>query len=207
MQHRDPCVSQSHCGMPKSKRRPLYAAKLTKKAAALQPRPVRAYERIRDGERQRRLITRDPRAPARHAEWGRKPTPSGLPKVSAVARAALKEARTRTLECPRCGLAVDWPACKAAANARRPAELRVGDGCLGQLCGKRNATAARRASTMRKYCGQLESGERRLVAWPDSAADTDAWLRPEGVRSRMIETLRASFGYESSGVTEMKTLA
>ena len=100
MQHRD--VSQSYYGMPKSKRRDANAAKLAKKAAALQPRPVRAYERIRDGERQRRLITRDPRAPARHAEWGRKPTPSGLPKVSAVARAALMEARTRTLECPRC---------------------------------------------------------------------------------------------------------
>ena len=198
MQHRDPCVSQSHCGMPKSTRRPLYAAKLAKKAAALVPRPMRAYERTRDGERQRRIITRDPLAPARNADWGRKPTRSGLAKVSAAAEAALKEARTRTLECPRCGLAVDWPSCKKAANVRNPAILRIGDGCLGQLCGKRNATAARRASTMRKYCGQLESGARRLVAWPDSAADTDAWLRPEAAKDRMIERLRASFGYESN---------
>lgn len=175
----------------------MQAAKKAKKEAALERRPKRAYERVRNGERQRRIITRDPHAPARHAYWGRKPTPSGLPKVSARADAALKEARTRTLECPRCGLAVDWPSCKAAANMRRPAELRVGDGCLGQLCGKRNATAARRAETMRKYCGQLESGTRKLVAWPDSAADTDAWLRPEAAKNRMIERLRASFGYES----------
>jgi len=51
---------------------------------------------------------------------------------------------------------------------------------------------------MRKYCGQLESGARKLVAWPDSAADTDAWLRPEAAKDRMIERLRASFGYESN---------
>ena len=117
--------------------------------------------------------------------------------MSAATRAALREARTRTLECLRCGLAVDWPSCKAAANMRNPAVLRAGDGCLGQLCGKRNATAARRATTMRKYCSQLESGARKLVAWPDSAADTDAWLRPEAARAGMIERLRASFGYES----------
>ena len=177
-----------------AKKRPLCAARLAKKAAAILPRPKRANERMRYGERQRRIITRDPLAPARHEYWGRRPTPSGLPKVSARADAALKEARMRTLECPRCGLAVDWPSCKAAAKMRRPAELRVGDGCLGQLCGKRSATAARRAKTMRKYRAQLESGARKLVAWPDSAADTDAWLRPEVAKVRMIERLRASFG-------------
>jgi hypothetical protein len=34
---------------------------------------------------------------------------------------------------------------------------------------------------------QLESGARKRVAWPDSAADTGAWLRPEAAKARMIE--------------------
>ena len=91
----------------------------------------------------------------------------------------------RTLECKRCGHLVDWKACKRAAFNRHPAVLRIGDGCLGRRCGTRSANEAKRVKAMRRYCTQLEEGERRLAAWPDSVHDTDVWERPDASRERV----------------------
>ena len=110
--------------------------------------------------------------------------------------AARKELSTRTLECKRCGLLVDWKACKTAAFNRHPAVLRIGDGCLGIRCGTRSANEAKRVKAMRRYCTQLEEGERRLAAWPDSVHDTDVWERPAASRARIVAELRSKYGYE-----------
>ena len=48
---------------------------------------------------------------------------------------------------------------------------------------------------MRKYCSALEAGTKQLVAWPDSAQDLNVWLRPEETKRRVLESLRAKFGY------------
>jgi hypothetical protein len=159
-----------------------------------QKRQRRAYERVRDGERQRRLITRDLAGPLCWDVVKRRPT---QPRVepSAAMRAAFKELRSRVMECPRCGLLVDWTQCKVAANARRPAELRAGDGCLGAKCGTRSASVSKRRAAMQSRYGALEDGTKQLVAWPDSAQDTDVWLRPEEAKCRIVESLRARFGY------------
>ena len=41
----------------------------------------------------------------------------------------------------------------------------------------------------------LEAGTKQLVAWPDSAQDLNVWLRPEETKRRVLESLRAKFGY------------
>lgn len=165
-----------------------------KRFYANQRRQIRAYERTRDGERQRRLVTRDVEGPRRWGVMKRRPSqPRAEP--STPMRAAFGELRSRVMECPRCGLLVDWTRCKAAAGARRPAVLRTGDGCLGAKCGTRNASVSKRRAAMRKYCSALEAGTKQLVAWPDSAQDLNVWLRPEEAKRRILESLRERFGY------------
>ena len=161
------------------------------------PRPVRACTRVRDGETQRRVITRDPEAPRRHEEWGRRPQRAEQ-RIggSEATKRAREEVFTRTLECGRCGHLVDWRACKRAAFDRHPAELRRGDGCLGRKCGKRSATKAERARAMRMYCAALMTGERKLVAWPGNAEDTDVWERPDESKARIVERMTAMYGHE-----------
>ena len=168
-----------------------------KRKLPAQRRYERARTRKRDGETQRRVITRDPRAPERHAAWGRQPPSGRRVGEGAATEDAREEVHTRTLECARCGLLLDWKQCKRAAYARKPPQLRKGDGCLGKNCGKRAARPAMRDAGQRKYCRALERGERRLVAWPDSAEDTDVWERPVGARARIVERLRARYGYDT----------
>ena len=105
----------------------------------------------------------------------------------------MREVRERTLECPRCGLFVDYRGCKRAAYRREPAELRVGDGCLGVRCGARSATRSECAQRQRQYRRELVCGKRRLVAWPASAIDTEEWERPWDVCMALVEESRANY--------------
>ena len=178
----------------KRKRHPWEAAAVKKAAKAKKKVYLRACTRVRNGEVQTRILTTDPTAAARHAAAGRRPPRGGPAEPSAAMRDAWKEAHGRTVECPRCGHLVGWRSCMARANQRRPAELKDGDGCLGSKCGARNATAAERAAAMRRMCGALEDGTRRLVAWPEAADDTDVWLRPEEAKTAAVRNMRERYG-------------
>ena len=182
--------------MVKYKRRHPLAASAAraarKKVQRDAPRFERACTRVRDGEVQRRVKTRDPGAPARHEAYGRQPR-DGRKRGGPRAVEAMREVRERTLECPRCGLFVDYRGCKRAAYRREPAELRVGDGCLGVRCGARSATRSECAQRQRQYRRELVCGKRRLVAWPESAIDTEEWERPWDVCMALVEESRARY--------------
>ena len=46
------------------------------------------------------------------------------------------------------------------------------------------------------YCAALTAGERKLVAWPESAEDTDVWERPDESKARIVERMTAMYGHE-----------
>ena len=164
-----------------TKRRPL--ARAEQLALRYEARPCRQRTRERDGETQTRKITRDPAARQRWDEWKRHP-PRRDGTLRAPGRAErLKETRrevsSRTLECPRCGLLVDWRAAKSAATKARR-KLRAGDGCRGRRCGKRRrARSPERARAQTKMARALLCGARTLAAWPAGATDWHVWTRPK----------------------------
>ena len=44
-------------------------------------------------------------------------------------------------------------------------------------------------------CEALENGTRRLVAWPETADDTDVWLRPEeAMRATTVRRMEETYG-------------
>ena len=77
---------------------------------------------------------------------------------------------------------------------RHRCEVTKLERCLGAKCGARNATAAERAAAMRRMSEALENGTRRLVAWPGTADDMDAWLRPEEAMRAVVRRMRETYG-------------
>ena len=47
---------------------------------------------------------------------------------------------------------------------------------------------------MATRCEELESGERRLLEWPDGMDDTEAWARPQEVQDAMVARIRQQLG-------------
>ena len=140
------------------------------------PRPQRrSARRVATGEVQKRKLTRDPDAPARAAAYKRR-APRGRARGNGECiDAARKEIGSRTVECPRCGLLVDWRQAKSAATRARR-ELRPGDGCKGQQCGKRRRVRAPeraraqvksedggRAAERSENAGRMAGGQQRLA--------------------------------------------
>jgi len=167
-----------------------------------------AKTRLHKGERQRLVTTRDPRTAARNDEYrgrgDRIKEPRGKSERCKAGRAKVHR---NTLECRRCGAAVDWMQAKAQATkrARRDARrwktergrkgrggavLRDGDGCSSKCCtaarnkgGYRSGEHVRR---QREYAEALRSGERILVEWPRSTADPKVWQRPDEARDAVV---------------------
>ena len=177
----------------KTKRRQV--AKAAMLAIRYAARPIRQRTRTRGGEKQTRKITRDPAATRRWEEWKRRPPRNDgtlrAPGHAEALKATRKEIGSRTLECPRCGLLVDWRAAKSAATKARR-ELRAGDGCRGRRCGKRRrARSPERARAQIKMARALLNGTRTLAAWPAHALDWQVWTRPKTVCVRIARrTLR-----------------
>ena len=168
-----------------------------KQEARKKPRHHDEVTRVREGEVQVRLVTREPTALERHAVVGRQPRRGRTKKThSDYKEAALAELKARTLECKRCGWPVDWSAAMRRRDDRLPSQSKSGDGCLGPRCGarkwKKGAAARRRAMT--KRCEELEGGARRLMEWPDGPDDTEAWARPQEARDAMIARIRQQLG-------------
>ena len=146
------------------------------------------------GEIQKRKLTRDPDAPARAAAYKRR-APSGRARGDGECiDAARKEIGSRTVECPRCGLLVDWRQAKSAATRARR-ELRPGDGCKGQQCGKRRRVRApERARAQVKMADGLLSAAKTLVAWPAGSEDWHVWERPTSVAHAIARKIKEMFG-------------
>ena len=109
-----------------------------KKLARKKPCHRKVLTRTRDGEVQTRLVTRDPDAPARHDEMGRRPPQRRLGGWTEHRERAMEELHARTLACKKCGLPVDWISARQRVDERWPPQIADGDGCLGQKCGRRN---------------------------------------------------------------------
>jgi hypothetical protein len=155
--------------------------------------------RVRNGEEQVRLVTREPTATERHQAMGRAPRHGRTWKTdSEYKEAARKELKARTLECKgrNCGWPVDWSAAMRPRDRRQPPQSVSGDGCLGPRCGARKwkKGAAWRRRAMATRCEELESGERRLLEWPDGMDDTEAWARPQEVQDAMVARIRQQLG-------------
>ena len=155
--------------------------------------------RVRNGEVQTRLVTREPTAGERHQEMGRKPRYGRTKKTQSDYKdAALRELKGRTLECQKekCGWPTDWSAAMRNRDKRRPPQSVAGDGCLGPTCGARKwkKPAAARKRAMAQRCEELENGTRRLVEWPDGPDDTEAWARPQEVQDALVARIRQTLG-------------
>ena len=74
-----------------------------KKLARKKPCHRKVLTRTRDGEVQTRLVTRDPDAPARHDEMGRRPPQRRLGGWTEHRERAMEELHARTLACKKCG--------------------------------------------------------------------------------------------------------
>ena len=152
-------------------------------------RPQRSTSRVRDGEVQKKVLTCMPDGPARWDEMGRRP-PNGrkVGEHSEAQKEAWKEVRTRTLECGRCGGLIDWRAAKKAARqtrrGRQHGQMRTHDGC--RRCSKAKSNAESRLDAQEKMANEMRKGKRKLVAWPESLADTTAWERPKETKAKLI---------------------
>ena len=100
-----------------------------------------------------------------------------------------KEVHTRTLQCKRCGLLVDWSCAKKFARKKKRTELHAGDGCTGNRCGDRKASRLKSARSQMKCAEQLLCGERKLLEWPKNVNDTDAIPRPVEVARELATQL------------------
>lgn len=105
-----------------------------------------------------------------------------------------KEVHTRTLQCKRCGLLVDWTCAKAFASKRKRKELHVGDGCNGIRCGDRKATRLQSARSQMKFAEQLLRGERKLLEWPKNVDDKKTIPRPVEIARELATQLLARHG-------------
>ena len=149
---------------------------------------------MRAGERQRRKLTRDPDARARWDEYKRRPPRGAKKGRSRRTDASRAEVSSRTMECPRCGSLVDWRAAKGAAT-KAGRGLRAGDGCRGPQCGKRRkARAPERARAQGRMASGLLSGNKVLVAWPESSDDWHVWERPVGAARAIAEAILRELG-------------
>ena len=74
------------------------------------------------------------------------------------------------------------------------------DGAAGREGRKRAHRKRKRhhweaAAVKRRMCEALENGTRRLVAWPETADDTDVWLRPEeAMRATTVRRMEETYG-------------
>ena len=169
-----------------------------KKLARKKPCHRKVLTRTRDGEVQTRLVTRDPDAPARHDEMGRRPPQRRLGGWTEHRERAMEELHARTLACKKCGLPVDWISARKRVDERWPPQIADGDGCLGQKCGRRNKaqTAASLRRKMQKRCTELHTGTRRLVEWPAGPDDTEVWERPAEAMAAMLQHVRHTLKIE-----------
>ena len=165
------------------------------------------------GERQRLVVTRDPRTAERNEEFrARGDRVKGRPGKSEKRKAGTALIHRHTLECRRCHAAVDWMQAKAQATKRAKrdtrrwkmwrgrkgeakAKIRDGDGCSSRSCtaarNKGGYNAGKHEKKQREYAEALSSGERILVEWPRDATDTRVWKRPDEARDAVITKARA----------------
>ena len=173
--------------------------KVVRRDTRLDRRPKRRSARVRAGERQRRKLTRDPDARERWDGYKRRP-PRGTKKGKSERNDASRaEIGSRTMECPRCGLLVDWRAAKGAATKARRG-LRAGDGCRGPQCGKRQkARAPVRARAQAKMANGLLKGTKVLVAWPGGSDDWHVWERPVETAWAIARAILSKLGASMMG--------
>lgn len=151
--------------------------------------------RQRDGEEQTKVVTRDPRAPARWAAWahdGRRWHNRDKPGRADGCEAGRTVVNKWALECRRCGALVDWRCAKAAAKKRKREWLARSDGCGSKRCARTNYHYGRFCAGQRAMAAALQSGDRILVAWPADALDRDVWQRPAAVQAAKAAAVAAA---------------
>ena len=62
--------------------------------------------------------------------------------------------------------------------------MRTHDGC--RRCSKAKSNAESRLDAQEKMANEMRKGKRKLVAWPESLADTTAWERPKETKAKLI---------------------
>ena len=161
------------------------------------------------GERQRLVETQDPRTADRNEEYrARGDRVKGLRGQSERCTDGRALIHRHTLECQRCGAAVDWMQAKTQATKRakrdkrrwktkrqqkdgRGEAMRKGDGCSSRS----SCTAARNKGGYRSgehekrqrgYAEALRSGKRILVEWPRHTGDVKVWQRPDEARDAVV---------------------
>ena len=164
--------------------------------------------RMHKGERQRLVETRDPRTADRNEEYrargDRIKERRGRSERSKAGRALMHR---HTLECQRCGAAVDWMQAKTQATKRAKRDkrrwktkrhqksgsgekLRSGDGCSSRSCtaarNKGGYRSGEHEKRQRGYAEALRSGKRILVEWPRHTGDAKVWQRPDEARDAAV---------------------
>ena len=175
------------------------------------PTSTKAW-RWRDGERQTRVVVRDPDGPARWAFYKRIPPRSLVrpePHPRGHGEGPAKGRRTTaplTLVCRRagCGALICWRMAKAAARKGGRQAMAAGAGCANPRHDARRGEARKAArghrhqkrfeETQLRMARELEEGERILVAWPEAENDMDVWERPEKAKQEAIRQVRHGRG-------------
>ena len=167
---------------------------------------VRRKTRVRHGETQQWIETKDPKL---REAWEFRKRSGGVhkstlgPGGSEAAKAGARKVRAYTLECRRCGSLVDWTAAKKRCRERvkrleRKQEsvdrsVARTDGCASNMCTKMYRHS-RYVKAQRRYADMLESGERILVEWPEDVDDTEIWQRPDEERDGVVRAIREKYG-------------
>ena len=168
--------------------------------------------RRKNGEWQRRIVTRDPAAAARQAVYKVVPPTSSArarPVCAPGHAEACGPARATThgvmLQCRRagCGALVWWRRAKAVAYATGRHTVAAGAGCPNPRhdTRRKRATAggvARFKTQQAEMAQQLERGERCLVDWPETPDDADMWRRPREAERRVAREVLEKAGRDGS---------
>lgn len=93
-------------------------------------------------------------------------------KPSGCARGR-KEAHLYVGRCMKCGALVDWEAARSEAKRAGRDYFKEGDGCSSRVCSSSHRPGGH-AKGQAAMARVLESGARRLVAWPLSV-DSEEW--------------------------------